>query len=152
VSIRNTTTWPPVTWNDSGTIRTTYPPTATRTSGGQDPTGGGGSGGGGNPPSLFPLFCPPAPPRIRLPPLTISRGAPKPVTTLCAYPASPCPAPGTTPPRPGGLVVPPGLPPQDTTEVDLREVCLLDPSVPTTTRIKTQTAIATAISTLTAWT
>ncbi|KAH7091907.1 hypothetical protein FB567DRAFT_557562 [Paraphoma chrysanthemicola] len=146
-SIRSTTTWPPVTWTDSGTIRTTYPPTATRTGGGTDPTGGGS--GGGNPPCLFPLFCPPGPPPIRLPPLTINWGPPKPVTTPCAYSAQICPPPGTTPPRPGGLVVPPGLPPQEPSEVDPTDIC---PLLPSTTRIKTMTAVVTTTSTSTTWT
>ncbi|KAH3998458.1 hypothetical protein HBI56_205010 [Parastagonospora nodorum] len=148
VSIRSTTTWPPVTWTDSGTVRTTYPPTATRTGGGQDPTGGGG-GGGGNPPCLFPLFCPPGPPPLRLPSITVIWGPPKPTTTPCAYSAPGCPAPGSKPPRPGGLVVPPGLPPQEPEEVDPEEVC---PLVLSTTKIRTVTAVVTVASTSTKFT
>ena len=147
VSIQSTITWPPVTWTESGTIRTTYPPTATTTGGGANPTGLGS--GGGYLPCLFPLFCPPGPPPLGLPPLAINWGPPKPVTTPCAYPAPNCPPPGARPPRPGGLVVPPGLPPQEPSEVDPTETC---PLIPSTTRTRTLTAVVTTTLTSTTWT
>jgi chitinase len=155
IGISRSTTWPPVTWTESGTVRTTRPPGPSKTTN-PDPNPTNNPGGGGDPDDdpncLWPL-CPPPPPPIRLPQLTINWGSPKPTTTACAWPTLTCLPPGSDPSQiPGGggdPSRPPGAIPVDTDpedEEDEEDAC----SLPQKTT-KTVGVTVTATSEQTSW-
>lgn len=120
VELRKTTVWPPVTYTTDGTVKTTRPhetdgPGGTRPSD-SDPTNLPADSdpadpkpdpdpedppGDGENPCKWP-DCPPAPPRLPIPSLTIRWGPPEPTVEPCAYPALSCLTPGNRPIPPFG--------------------------------------------------
>ncbi|KAF2714297.1 glycoside hydrolase family 18 protein [Pleomassaria siparia CBS 279.74] len=141
VAISRSITWPEVTYTSSSTRRTTRPPPPTK-SGNPDDKG-----------CPFPFICPPLPPKINLPPITINFGPPKPTTTPCAWQTLTCnpkPGPPGTGPNPTSnphLLPPPseGNEEDEEDEEDEHEFCTLQSRSKTTVGI---TVTATTIKTV----
>ena len=158
VIISSSTTWPYVSYSTSGTLRITRPE-GTSTS--RDPQnsnspggGGGGDDGGGGCKLPWPLVCPPPPPKISIPSITISHGPPKPTTIPCAWPTLNCPKPpppGTGPRPTGGPILPPPGGEEEEEEEDEEEeeeACALRPSSTKTVGVTvTATSVKTVIAT-----
>jgi chitinase len=159
VDISRSTTWPWVTWTSSGTrylTRAPGPSVIPTTNPKPDPEGGSD---GGDDPCLWP-FCPPRPPHLSLPHITINFGLPKPTTTPCAWPTLTCapgpnpgPGPGNGPhPTPGPIpILTPTDPEPEEDEEEQSEFCQL--SQKTTKRVtRTVGVTITATSEVTTWT
>jgi hypothetical protein len=97
-SFASTSTWPPVTYVSSGTVRTTRPPVSSSS----QSDGGGGGGGGGPKPTPRPppptINPPPPPPPTGTWPrpdltITVKPGKPSPTVNDCDFPDPRCPNP-----------------------------------------------------------